>query len=177
MPRRGLGRGRGRGSQHNQFAAISSLNDSPKRSSTSLDRLSHYSFQHDTSVDSTEFFTPRSEIRKHARLEKRRQKVITGRNSAHALFGSFKGVPEPSRDIFVFRVAKSVEQADILKYLKSQSIDIRGFSCVSHEEATYKSFRLTTGVSDYKRVFEDTLWPSGVHVRRFIPPESKTNAE
>ena len=147
--------------------------DNFRRSNQSLDRLSHIS-QHDTSYDSSEFFTPRSTSRKQARQEKRRQRVITGKNRAPTQFGSFKGAPEPSRDLFVYRVDKTVEQADILQYLQSQSIEVRDLRCISHADARYKSFKSTTKVSDIDSVFTDTFWPSGVKVRRFIPPKEGT---
>jgi len=170
LPQRGLGRGRGRGT--NRFSTLGAMHNLTK-SNQSLDRLSHIS-QHDTSYDSSEFFTPRSTTRKQARQEKRRQKVITGKNRAPVQFGSFKGAPEPSRDLFVYRVDKAVEQTDILQYLQSQSIDVRDLRCISHEDARYKSFKLTTKMSDIDNLFTDSFWPSGVKVRRFIPPKAGT---
>ncbi len=98
--------------------------------------------------------------------------MITGKKNALSQFGSFKGAPEPSRDLFVYRVAKTVDQTDIMTYLRSQAIDIRGLSCVSYQDAKFRSFKLTMGISHFDKVFDDSFWPSGVRVRRFIPPKT-----
>jgi hypothetical protein len=83
----------------------------------------------------------------------------------------FKGAPEPSRELFIFRVDKSTEIDELKDYLVGKNVKVRELKCVSNSEAKFKSFRLTVPVSDFKNLFDEALWPEGVRVRRFIPPK------
>lgn len=140
----------------------------------SLDRISQSS---DRSVDSNDWTMPRSQMHKQRRQEKQRQKVITGNNKSSSQFGSFKGAPEPSRDLFLFRVDQASDVSDIKTFLLSKQVEIRSLSCASHDDAKFKSFKLTVGITDFNRVFSDSFWPSGVRIRRFIPPRSSNQRE
>jgi hypothetical protein len=116
---------------------------------------------------------PKSYLKKMSKQDNKRQKIITGKKRTQVQFGSFKGAPEPSRDLFVFRVDPNTDQADLFKFVQSQSVQVRGLSLVSHKDAVFKSFKLTVGLPDLETVFDNDFWPTGVHVRRYIPPRSQ----
>ena len=99
---------------------------------------------------------------------RRRQKVVTGQ----ATNSKLKGAPLPSRDVFIYRVDKNTTVDILSEYISENSIDFREIECVSHEDAKYKSFRLTVSIKDLDKIFNEALWPSGVMVRRFYKPNT-----
>ena len=56
-----------------------------------------------------------------------------------------------------------------------QNCAINELICVSHYDAKYKSFRLKVNVYDFQRLLDESLWPIGVNVRRYIPPKKALN--
>lgn len=106
-------------------------------------------------------------------LQKKRNRknrlAVTGKSSSPSQ--NFKGAPEPSRDLFIYRVETSANVELLKSYLVSKSINVRELKCVSHDDAKFKSFRLSVPASEYRSLFNESLWPNGVCVRRFIPPK------
>ena len=99
-------------------------------------------------------------------VSRTKRPVITGsvRQSHNA---RFKGAPEPSRDLFVYRVHTDTGLNDIRSYLQAASINIRGLDCISNAESKFKSFRLTVSIKDNNTLLNEKFWPSGVRIRRF----------
>lgn len=105
----------------------------------------------------------------HQKKERQRQKrVVQGK--AHDKCG-VKGAPEPSRQLFIYRVHKdtTVEDLELLLSESEYDFEIRALECVSHESATFKSFRLQVPRSQFENLFDGNLWPGGVRVRQYIP--------
>lgn len=102
------------------------------------------------------------------RRQKRQKRVITGKISQ--THGTFKGAPEPQRDIFVYRVDQDANIDDMSDYLTDKNVKISKLECVSNANAKFKSFRLTVGLTDFKRLLNDDMWPAGVRARKFITP-------
>ena len=121
-----------------------------------------------------EGFEYSSDQRKRQR-KKNNKKVVTGTSREQS--GNLKGAPEPSREVFVYRVVKGTEENDIQEYLEEKNIAIRGVQKVSKEEAKFVSFRVEIKVSDMKKVLDSDFWPEGIHVRRFFKPRSNTTEE
>ena len=86
----------------------------------------------------------------------------------------FQGAPEPSRDVFIFRVQSDADLEDIRSHIDAFGVTIRDLVCMSNENAAYKSFRLTTTVAHYNTLFKADMWPAGVRVCKFIPPRMDT---
>lgn len=154
---------------------MQSLNSEVSISSRVL-QLKHGSREtlHDASMDSQGFQVPTRERKKQQRQAQRRHKFITG--FASSLSGKFKGAPEPSRDIFVFRVDPDTELGDLRMHLRDMDVTVRALHQVSNPLATYKSFRLTVPKSDltnFEILFDPSMWPEGVRVRRYFPPKER----
>lgn len=52
-------------------------------------------------------------------------------------------------------------------YIKGLSIRISRLDCVLHRDAKFQSFKLTVGVSQFKRLLDSDLWPESVLVHPF----------
>jgi hypothetical protein len=128
----------------------------------------------DGSADSQGFLLPGRVRKQNKRRERQRQQVITGSGATNS--GNFRGAPEPSRDIFVFRVEPGTQVADLRTHLADMDVTVRALHCVSNAEARYKSFRLTVPLSDFDIVFDGSLWPEGVRVRRYFPRKDEASA-
>ena len=143
--------------QSNLVRAISnlSLNSYDSVGSTSRGRYRNDDFE-----------TPRHFQKKHRQEERRRIKVITGNTKPGN--GRFRGAPEPSRDIFVYRTHADTVVSDISDLIKSNGFHVREVNCISNPSARYKSFKLSVPASQLDSVLTDTFpWPEGVCVRRF----------
>ncbi len=147
----------------------------PWSSTLSLDRTS--SFSRDTTrpatdreVDDDERWEVPPYVRRHkARNERRRNRAITGTNQT----SRFQGAPEPSRDVFIFRVARGTEPDVIKSFVSEKGINIRAIERTSHEESKYMSFKISAPVSQYLKLFDPDLWPQGVGVRKYVPPSRR----
>ena len=113
------------------------------------------------------------EFQPHQRKRQKQLNRLIGRKAGTG--GNFKGAPEPQRYIFIYRVDAHVTVNDIIKHVQDYSINVLKLECVSNVNAKYKSFRLTTGISDFKRLLSDDLWPKGVCIRKFIPRRNNDN--
>ena len=104
--------------QSNLVRAISnlSLNSYDSIGSTSRGRYRNDDFE-----------TPRHFQKKHRQEERRRIKVITGNTKSGN--DRFRGAPEPSRDIFVYRTHSDTVVSDISDKIGNTSLDIKGCTC------------------------------------------------
>ena len=102
--------------------------------------------------------------------KRRNRRVLTGRCTSDPQH-RFKGAPEPSRDLFIFRVHPDTETNELKQYLSSRKVNIRELKLVSNPAATFKSFKLSVPVSNFKSLFDDTFWPEGVCIRKYVSPK------
>lgn len=112
-------------------------------------------------------YTGEQKKKKMKRVKNR--KAVTGTSTM--LSGKLKGAPEPSRDIFVYRVVKDTTESEIQDYIVDNNIAVRGVSKVSNTEARFDSFRVEIKVSDLNQVLNASFWPEGICVRRFFKPK------
>ena len=177
---RGASRGRGfnrfvagRGRNINYGKIANSLTRTA--SLLSLDRwsnMSNGSFfddrrNRDRSYESDGYELPPHVKRHQRKQENKRKHFITGNKQN----SKFKGAPEPSRDIFIYRVDKDTSSADLNVHLSDHEFHIRDIKCVSHPDSKYKSFCVTVPVSEFNDMFDESIWPAGVRVRKYIPPK------
>jgi len=125
-------------------------------------------------MDSQGFVTVDPSKKRRQRQERRRQQFITG--YAPAKSGGFKGAPEPSRDLFLYRVDPESETADLRTHLNDMDVTVRALHQISNESARYKSFRLTIPLSDFDILLDSSLWPEGVRVRRYFPRKDEASS-
>ena len=85
-----------------------------------------------------------------------------------------KGAPEPVRDVFIYRVSKDTVTETLIKFVKGNKFNVINLSCVSNNDAKYKSFKLSIPVSEYDKILDDSMWPIGVRVRRYYAPKYDT---
>ena len=128
-------------------------------STMSLDRGSSSSFQ----------------LQPHQRKRQRKQNRVVG--NKQPLRGNFTGAPPPQRDIFLYRVNSRATCDDITKHINDENMNvtIHDLKCVSHQQAKFKSFRLKVDINDFTRLLDDSIWPRGVYVRKYISPRNTQN--
>ncbi len=80
---------------------------------------------------------------------------------------TFRGAPEPDRQLFIQRVNKQVTDIDVKAYLVAKDFTIRDLTLMSHADAKYNSFKLTIPVTEFEKLLDPDIWPVGVRVRRF----------
>ena len=132
----------------------------------SIDRYSDYSNISDTTRESVGFDLPPHSNRHYKKQENRMKRFITGNKAS----GKFKGAPEPCRDLFIYRVDNATQTDDLAAHLDDNNFHIQNIACVSHPNSKSKSFRVTLPLSEFSYAFDESLWPSGVRVRKYIPP-------
>jgi hypothetical protein len=114
----------------------------------------------------------RDERHRQKQQQQRRSghKIISGKGSTNS--GNFRGAPEPSRELFIYRVDSDVTCNDLTEYIVEKGIKYRNVECMSNPHDKYKSFKLQVPVSEFNQLFDESLWPAGTKVRKFIPPKN-----
>jgi hypothetical protein len=107
---------------------------------------------------------------KNKKKERQKNRVVIGQSQVDC---NIKGAPEPERDLFIFRLVKETTCADLENYIKANGFTVREIECKSHEDAKYKSFKLTVPKSEFAKLFDVSIWPNGVGVRKYIPPSKE----
>ncbi|ELU05349.1 hypothetical protein CAPTEDRAFT_193048 [Capitella teleta] len=79
----------------------------------------------------------------HRKRHSRNSKLITGTRTG----GSFTGAPEPSRDLFLYRVATDTDEDDIEKFLRDNNADFREVEKFSDKDSKFASFRVVVKAS------------------------------
>ena len=98
----------------------------------------------------------------------KRHKVITGCHKPGN--DGFRGAPEPSRNIFIYRVHPDTSKRDIEDGIRGRNFEVRDLVCISSEQSLFKSFKLTVSASQLSSLLTHEFpWPEGVKVRRFFP--------
>jgi hypothetical protein len=130
------------------------------RSRTNLMRSSsQQSLASATSQQSGTFQLQRA-VRKKLR---RRVAPIVGTGTSDKV----RGAPEPSRDVFVYRVQSDITVGDISSYVADTNVEVRNVIQKSQEGSKFMSFQVTVKVTDLNTLLQPDFWPCGVCVRRF----------
>ena len=119
------------------------------------------------------FQLPSEALRRQRRAATRKQKVVSGSKNT----SNIRGAPEPSRDIFVYRVHGDTSLEEMHQYITSQGFTVRDIKCTSKAESIFKSFCVTLPLSQFKDAFQPTVWPEGVRMRRFWPKKDANHAQ
>ena len=64
-------------------------------------------------------------------------------------------------------MSKEVKPDDLKKYVESKGFTVLNVKCVSNNEAENSSFQLTVPVSEFDKLFDSSVWPEGISIRRF----------
>ena len=118
------------------------------------------------SVDSEVFRRPKAQVKKM----RRHALSVTGSNKHGSVF---KGAPAPPKELFIYHVDKETCSGDISNYILNKEIKILDLKCMSHQDSISKSFKLKVSQECVDALLKDDFWPSGVKVRKFIPPKPK----
>ena len=112
------------------------------------------------------------QLQPHQRKYQQRQqrKIVTGNITTSQ---AFRGAPEPSRELFIQRVSKNTTTEDVKQYVTNKSFTVREICMMSHQDAKYNSFKITVPVSEFTKLFDPDLWPSGVRIRQFRTHQSR----
>ena len=100
--------------------------------------------------------------------KRKQRRHITGSSTDSRL----KAAPEPSRDLFIYWVDKETTDDDMLTHVTQFGITPKNLKRMSHDDAAKKSYKLTVSASEYKTLLDSAKWPTGIRVRRFIPPKN-----
>ena len=71
---------------------------------------------------------------------------------------------------YIYRVSPDARLEDLRTYIEHVGVTIRKLVCMSNDNAVFKSFRLTTTVEHFNKLFQSDIWPVGVRVRKFVSP-------
>ena len=115
--------------------------------------------------DNDDFHYPSHVIRKKRQEAAQKTKFVVG----HSKSGDVRGAPEPSRDIFVYRVHKDTTNQEMKDSVVSQGIAVSNVECSSKCESSFNSFKVTLPVSHLDRAFDPGVWPKGARMHRFWP--------
>lgn len=155
-----VSRDRGFGYGHNLHTEQSNVVAQP--SALGL-RGSNISLATNNSVDSEGF-----KVVKNKKKVRRDRRVVTGQKLDSSCI--IKGAPEPNRDLFISRLVKETKDSDLERYVRDSGFTVNDLECISHPDAKMKSFRMSVPKSEFPKLLSDSLWPSGVRVRKYIPP-------
>ena len=86
------------------------------------------------------------------------------RRRRRASNNGFRGAPIPTRNLWISRVANG-ESNDIKQYMVDKGVTAHEIVKVSHEEATFKSYKITISVKDIKHALHNNFWPEGVNCK------------
>ena len=81
-----------------------------------------------------------------------------------------QGAPPPSRDLIIERVSKVTKETDLKDHIKSKGVCIRSLSLMSHIDAKHQAFKLEISKDDLMKVYNPDIWPCGINIRRYFPP-------
>ena len=123
------------------------------------------------SAKSNDFEIPKSHLRKQRKAAARLQGSKTPDPNSR-----FNGAPLPKRQVFVYRVQKPCDESDLVAHIDALNLNVGNYEvkCVSHQDAKYLSFTIDCNVNAFKVLMKEDIWPSGVCVRRYHPPPSRT---
>lgn len=119
-----------------------------------------------TASDNSGFVFQSHQAKKIRQHQSRKKKIVTG-NTTHA---QIKGAPEPVRDMFIYRVHQDTESDILCKHIEDNGFNVLDLTCISKPEAKFKSFKLSVPVSQFTKLFDESLWPVGIRVRRYYAP-------
>ena len=119
------------------------------------------------SSQTQDFQMPMWVRRKQARNESRQKRVITG--MCHS--DSVKGAPERTKDLFIYRVDPSTDLNHLRQDIQNRDFNIHNLERISKPGSKYSSYKLTVPMSQFGRLFDSDIWPNGLHVQRFVPPQ------
>jgi hypothetical protein len=91
-----------------------------------------------------------------------RRTVLRGSKVVSNSFGA-----PPTRNLFIYRVKKHVPLEEVREYIEKE-IPVINLVKVSHENATFQSFKLTINAADLDTVFTNGFWPVDVGCARYI---------
>ena len=107
-------------------------------------------------------------------MNSRKAKVLTGAGTKHS-DNRFRGAPEPERQLFIYRVDRQAVTEDLKIFIQEAGITVCSLVCVSKEDSKFKSFKISVPLFQFKRLFDNQVWPDGIRVRRFYMPKGKDN--
>lgn len=78
------------------------------------------------------------------------------------------GAPLPSRYFVIERVLPQNTEENIKEYLVKKNLDVRSVSLLSAPNMKYKKFVIEVSKNDIDQIYNEQIWPQGVHVRKFF---------
>ena len=94
------------------------------------------------------------------------QKMLTGTAASSDIFMAARN-GNSVRELFVSLESKEVKPDGLKNYVESMGFIVVNFKCVSHNEAENSSYKLTVPVSEFGKMFDSSVWPEGISMRRF----------
>lgn len=119
--------------------------------------------------DNDGFELPPDQRRRELKREKR--KFLVGKKQGTT---TLKAAQE-NVELFVFRIHKDVDDAELRDYIERENVDIQELECISHGDAIKKSYKLTIIKENEDKVLNENFWPEGIACRKFYRQRTKFN--
>lgn len=97
-------------------------------------------------------------------VKRKKAKVVRGKVKSDII----KGAPLPKRDLFVARIDPNTDDDQLKQFIGEKGLKVLKLERLSHDEAKYKSYKLTIPVDEMSKVFSEDMWPEGCEVRKFF---------
>jgi hypothetical protein len=94
--------------------------------------------------------------------------------------GKLKGAPPPPRHIFLYRVEKEFSSKDVVEHIREATSDVKDevkVELLSHQDAKYKSFKVTCSAKDFPILMDENVWPEGSNFRQFKNYRQRDNQQ
>ena len=114
--------------------------------------------------DDDNFQRPAYVLKRERQQEAKRRRVIIG--SAHS--SKVQGAPEPERHLFIYRVNQSTTTDHLRAHIQNHGFTVKFLECISKPVSKFKSFKLSVPVSEFSKLFDCSIWPEGIRVRKFV---------
>ena len=98
------------------------------------------------------------------KLVSRKARVVYGKSSR----GVLKAASESLFDACISGVDCVYTENDLVEFLKGHRIGFNSVKCYSKENSLSKTFKVTLPPRQYKRLFNPSLWDTGICVKRFF---------
>ena len=98
------------------------------------------------------------------KLASRKSRVVYGKSSS----GVLKAASESLFDACISGVDCAYTENDLADFLKGHNIVFNSVKCYSKDDSLSKTFKVTLPPRQYKRLFNPSLWDTGICVKRFF---------
>ena len=98
---------------------------------------------------------------------KKKSRVVYGKSTKNTL----RAAPEVQFDACISGVDSVYKEEDLANFLNEHKIVYASLKCYSKPDSVSKTFKVSLSPHQYRRLFNPSLWDSGICVKRFFNPK------